>query len=72
MIIEKQTVVVSASPSAFVQPQQFDESTLQLNIKLQQRKIELLEQIQMPDKDSQSLMQNCELKPHKHSGTQII
>lgn len=51
MIIEKQTVIVSTTPSEVVQPQQFDENTLQLNIQLQKRKIELLEQIQMSDKN---------------------
>jgi hypothetical protein len=43
IVIEKQTVIV--------QPQQFDESTLQLNISLQYKKSELLKQLQMPDKE---------------------
>jgi hypothetical protein len=43
VVIERQTVVV--------QPQQFDESTLQLNINLQYKKSELLKQLQMPDKE---------------------
>ena len=44
-------MIVSTTPSEVVQPQQFDENTLQLNIQLQKRKIELLEQIQMSDKN---------------------
>jgi hypothetical protein len=43
VVIERQTVIV--------QPQQFDESTLQLNINLQYRKSELLKQLQMPNKE---------------------
>jgi HEAT repeat protein len=42
-VIERQTVVV--------QPQQFDESTLQLNMDLQYKKSELLKQLQMPNKE---------------------
>jgi HEAT repeat protein len=34
-----------------VQPQQFDESTLQLNINLQYKKSELLKQLQAPNKE---------------------
>ena len=49
MVIEKQTVIVSTSSPQIVQ-QQFDESTLELNIKLQRKKIELLEQLQRSDK----------------------
>jgi hypothetical protein len=51
MVIEKQTVVVSTNSPQVVQLQQFDENTLQLNIQLQQRKIELLDKILMPDKE---------------------
>jgi hypothetical protein len=47
VIVEKQTVVYST----VVQPQQFDESTLQLNINLQYKKNELLKQLQMPNKE---------------------
>jgi hypothetical protein len=43
VVIEKQTVIV--------QPQQFDESTLQLNLNLQYKKSELLKQLQVPDKE---------------------
>jgi hypothetical protein len=43
VIVERQTVIV--------QPQQFDESTLQLNINLQYKKSELLKQLQMPNKE---------------------
>ncbi len=43
VVVEKRTVVV--------QPQQFDESTLQLNINLQYRKNELLKQLRTPDKE---------------------
>ena len=43
VVIEKQIV--------FVQPQQFDESTLQLNINLQYKKSELLKQLQAPNKE---------------------
>ncbi len=43
VVIERQTVVV--------QPQQFDESTLQLNMDLQYKKSELLEQLQEPNKE---------------------
>ncbi len=43
VVIERQTVIV--------QPVQFDESTLQLNMKLQYKKSELLKQLQMPDKE---------------------
>lgn len=50
MIIEKQTVVFPTSSSLVVQSQRFDENTLQLNINLQRKKIELLEQVQMSDK----------------------
>jgi hypothetical protein len=51
VVIERQTVVYSTSSPQVVQPQQFDESTLQLNINLQYRKSELLKQLQMPDKE---------------------
>jgi len=43
VVVERQTVTL--------QPQQFDESTLQLNMKLQYKKSELLKQLQMPDKE---------------------
>jgi HEAT repeat protein len=43
VVIEKQTVIV--------QPQQFDDSTIQLNMDLQYRKSELLKQLQAPDKE---------------------
>jgi hypothetical protein len=43
VIVERQTVIV--------QPQQFDESTLQLNINLQYKKSELLKQLQMPNNE---------------------
>jgi hypothetical protein len=51
VVIERQTVVYSTSSPQVVQPQQFDESTLQLNINLQYRKSELLKQLQMPNKE---------------------
>jgi len=59
VVIERQTVVystlrpcsVQASPPQVVQPQQFDESTLQLNMDLQYKKSELLKQLQMPNKE---------------------
>lgn len=50
IIIERQTVIPVSSPQV-VQVQQFDESTLELNIKLQRKKIELLEQLQRSDKE---------------------
>ena len=50
VVIEKQTVVYS-SPPQVVQPQQFDESSLQLNMDLQYKKSELLKQLQAPDKE---------------------
>jgi hypothetical protein len=43
VVIERQTVIV--------QPQQFDESTLQLNMDLQYKKSELLKQLQAPNKE---------------------
>jgi hypothetical protein len=43
VVVERQTVIV--------QPQQFDESTLQLNINLQYKKSELLKQLQAPNKE---------------------
>ena len=43
VVIERQTVIV--------QPQQFDESTLQLNMNLQYKKSELLKQLQTPNKE---------------------
>jgi len=43
VVVERQTVIV--------QPQQFDESTLQLNMNLQYKKSELLKQLQAPDKE---------------------
>jgi hypothetical protein len=43
VIVEKQTVVV--------QPVGFDESTIELNMKLQRRKNELLKQLQIPNKE---------------------
>jgi hypothetical protein len=43
VVIERQTVIV--------QPQQFDESTLQLNMDLQYKKSELLKQLQTGDKE---------------------
>jgi hypothetical protein len=51
VVIEKQTVVYSTSSPQVVQPQQFDQSTLQLNMNLQYKKSELLKQLQMPDKE---------------------
>jgi hypothetical protein len=51
VVIERQTVVYSTSSPQVVQPQQFDESTLQLNINLQYKKSELLKQLQMPNKE---------------------
>jgi hypothetical protein len=51
VVIEKQTVVYSTSSPQVVQPQQFDDNTLQLNLNLQYKKIELLKQLQMPDKE---------------------
>jgi hypothetical protein len=50
VVIERQTVVYS-SPPQVVQPQQFDESTLQLNMDLQYKKSELLKQLQAPNKE---------------------
>jgi hypothetical protein len=47
VVIEKQTVVYST----VVQPQQFDESTLQMNMDLQYKKSELLKQLQAPNKE---------------------
>src|SRR4030042_3187323 len=38
VVIERQTVVYSTSSPQIVQPQQFDESTLQLNMDLQHKK----------------------------------
>lgn len=43
MVIQERTVIV--------QPQQFDESTLQLNMSLQYRKSELLKQLQIANKE---------------------
>jgi hypothetical protein len=43
VVVEKQTVIV--------QPQQFDQSTLQLNMNLQYKKSELLKQLQSPNKE---------------------
>jgi hypothetical protein len=51
VVIERQTVVYSTSSPQVVQPQQFDESTLQLNMNLQYKKSERLKQLQMPDKE---------------------
>jgi hypothetical protein len=51
VVIERQTVVYSTSSPQVVQPQQFDESTLQLNINLQYKKSELLKQLQAPNKE---------------------
>jgi hypothetical protein len=59
VVIERQTVVYStpstssgqASSPQVVQPQQFDESTLQLNMDLQYKKSELLKQLQAPNKE---------------------
>jgi len=51
VVIEKQTVVYSVSSPQVVQPQQFDESTLQLNMNLQYKKSELLKQLQAPNKE---------------------
>ncbi|MFZ0033996.1 MAG: HEAT repeat domain-containing protein [Sedimentisphaerales bacterium] len=51
VVIEKQTVVYSTSSPQVVQPQQFDESTLQLNMSLQYKKSEFLKQLQTPDKE---------------------
>jgi hypothetical protein len=59
VVIERQTVVYSTSSTSsgqasspqVVQPQQFDESTLQLNMNLQYKKSELLKQLQMPNKE---------------------
>jgi hypothetical protein len=50
VVIEKQTVVYS-NPPQVVQPQQFDQSTLQLNMDLQYKKSELLKQLQAPNKE---------------------
>jgi hypothetical protein len=47
VVIEKQTVVYSTT----VQPQQFDDSTIQMNLNLQRRKSELLGQLQASDKE---------------------
>ncbi|MFA5238637.1 MAG: HEAT repeat domain-containing protein [Phycisphaerae bacterium] len=53
VVIERQTVVYSTiSPQVVSQPpQQFSESTLQLNVELQYRKNELLNQLQAGDKE---------------------
>jgi hypothetical protein len=50
VVIERQTVVYS-SPPQVVQPQQFDQSTLQMNMDLQYKKSELLKQLQAPNKE---------------------
>ncbi|MGA1979573.1 MAG: HEAT repeat domain-containing protein [Sedimentisphaerales bacterium] len=50
-VVERQTVMVSTSSPQVVQPQKFDQSTLQLNINLQYKKSELLKQLQMPNKE---------------------
>ncbi|MDD5064837.1 MAG: HEAT repeat domain-containing protein [Phycisphaerae bacterium] len=50
VVIERQTVVYSNTPQV-VQPQQFDESTLQMNMDLQYKKSELLKQLQAPNKE---------------------
>lgn len=51
IVVEKQPVMVSTSSPQVVQPQQFDESTLQLNMNLQYKKSELLKQLQAPNKE---------------------
>ncbi len=47
VIVEKQTVVYST----VVQPQQFDQSTIQMNMDLQYKKSALLNQLQSPNKE---------------------
>ncbi len=51
VVIEKQTVVVSTSSPQVVQPVEFDESTLELNKKLQSKKNELLKMLETGDKE---------------------
>jgi hypothetical protein len=51
VVIERQTVVYSTSSPQVVQPQQFDQSTLQMNMDLQYKKSELLKQLQAPNKE---------------------
>jgi len=53
VIIEKQTVVSTGSPQV-VQPQEFDESTLELNKKLQSRKNELLKMLETGNKEQRT------------------
>jgi len=43
--------VIVQRPVVIVQPQQFDQSTLQLNMNLQYKKSELLKQLQSPNKE---------------------
>ncbi len=51
VVIEKQTVVVSTSSPQVVQPVEFDESTLELNKKLQAEKNELLKTLETGNKE---------------------
>lgn len=51
VVVERRTVVVSTISPQIVQSQQFDESTLQLNMDLQYKKSELLKQLQAPNKE---------------------
>jgi hypothetical protein len=50
VVIERPPVVIERR-TVIVQPQQFDESTLQLNMDLQYKKSELLKQLQTGDKE---------------------
>jgi hypothetical protein len=50
-VIEKRVPVVIERPVIVVKSQEFDENTIQINIDLQYKKIELLKQLQMPDKE---------------------
>jgi hypothetical protein len=49
-VVEQVPVVVEKQP-VVVQPQQFDQSTLQMNMELQHKKSELLKQLQAPNKE---------------------
>jgi hypothetical protein len=50
-VIEKRVPVVIERPVIVVKSQEFNENTIQLNLDLQYKKIELLKQLQMPDKE---------------------
>lgn len=50
VVVERPPVIIER-PTVVVQPQQFDESTLQMNMDLQYKKGELLKQLQAPNKE---------------------